>query len=104
MPDDPANAAAARPKRKRRRALKIALAAFVLLLVAVAALVGFALSERGLPLIVARIVAESGGRITVEEPTGSIAGEMRFRRIRWRTSDTTVRWRCVSAVSHLSWR
>jgi translocation and assembly module TamB len=80
----------AAPPRKRRRALKIALAAFVLLLVAVAALIGLALSERGLPLIVARIVAQSGGRITVEEPTGSIAGEMRFRRIRWRTSDATV--------------
>ena len=70
MPDESANAAAA-PPRKRRRALKIALTACVLLLVAVAALIGFAVSERGLPLIVARIVAQSGGRITVEEPTGS---------------------------------
>ena len=83
MPDESANAAAA-PPRKRRRVLKTALAAFVLLLVAAAALIGFALSERGLPLIVARIVAQSGGRITIDEPTGSIAGEMRFRRIRWR--------------------
>ncbi|HKU88065.1 MAG TPA: hypothetical protein VJV77_17145, partial [Casimicrobiaceae bacterium] len=90
MPDELAKAAAAPPKRKRHRALKIALAAFVLLLVAIAALIGFAVSERGLPLIVARIVAQSGGRITVEEPTGSIAGEMRFRRIRWRSSDATV--------------
>ena len=84
MPDEPANAPAAPPaespppKRKRRRALKIVLAVVVLLLVAVAALIGLALSERGLPLIVARIVAESGGRISVEEPTGSIAGEMRL--------------------------
>jgi translocation and assembly module TamB len=89
MPDQSANAAVA-PARKRRPALKIALAAFVLLLVAAAGLIGFAVSERGLPLIVARIVAQSGGRITVEEPTGSIAGEMRFRRIRWRSDDATV--------------
>ena len=70
----------------RRRALKITLGVFALLAIAVAALIGYALSERGLPYIVARIVAQTGGRITVDDPTGSVAGTMRFRRdhVAWR--------------------
>ena len=74
----------------RRRALKITLGVFALLAIAVAALIGYALSERGLPYIVARIVAQTGGRITVDDPTGSVAGTMRFRRITWRGVDATV--------------
>ena len=74
----------------RRRALKITLGVFALLAIAVAALIGYALSERGLPFIVARIVAQTGGRITVDDPTGSVAGTMRFRRITWRGVDATV--------------
>jgi translocation and assembly module TamB len=53
-------------------------------------LIGYGLSERGLPFIVARIVAQTGGSITVDEPTGSIAGTMRFRRITWHGEDATV--------------
>ena len=74
----------------RRRALKITLGVFALLAIAVAALIAYALSERGLPYIVARIVAQTGGRITVDDPTGSVAGTMRFRRITWRGVDATV--------------
>ena len=74
----------------RRRALKITLGVLALLVVGVAALIGYALSERGLPYIVARIVAQTGGRITVEDPSGSVAGTMRFRRITWRGADATV--------------
>ena len=77
-------------KRRRRRALTITLAVVALLAVAIAALVGYALSERGLPYIVARIVAQSAGRITVDDPTGSVAGTMRFRRITWHGADATV--------------
>ena len=57
---------------------------------AFAVVAGYALSERGLPFIVARIVAQSGGRISVEGATGSIAGTMRFRRIAWRGTDASV--------------
>ena len=76
--------------RRTYRALKIALAFIVVIVIAAAALIGYGVSERGLPFIVARIVAQSGGRITVEEPTGSVAGTMRFRRITWRGDDATV--------------
>lgn len=69
------------------RAILTVLALFA---VAIAALIGFAFSEHGLPFIVARIVAQSGGHISIEGPTGSIAGTMRFRRIVWRGSDITV--------------
>lgn len=70
-----------------RRAILTVLALFA---VAIAALVGFALSEHGLPFIVARIVGQSGGHISIDGPTGSIAGTMRFRRVTWRDSDITV--------------
>ncbi|MBU6486168.1 MAG: hypothetical protein KGR23_15385, partial [Betaproteobacteria bacterium] len=76
--------------RRRQRAWKIALAAIALVAVALAALVAWVLSEQGLPFIVARIVAQSGGRISVEQPSGSIAGTMRFRRITWHGTDATV--------------
>ena len=85
----PANAPAS-PPRRLPRALKIALAIVALAAVAIAALVGYGLSERGLPFVVARIVAQTGGRITVEEPSGSAAGTMRFRRITWHGTDITV--------------
>jgi translocation and assembly module TamB len=72
------------------RSLKIALAIVAIVAIAIAALVGYGVSERGLPFVVARIVAQTGGRISVEEPTGSIAGTMRFKRITWRGTDVTV--------------
>jgi translocation and assembly module TamB len=75
---------------KRRRRWAIALAIVALVFVAIAALFGYGLSERGLPFIVARIVGQTGGRITVEQPSGSVAGTMRFRRITWRDADITV--------------
>ena len=82
-------------KKTRRRkpwrlALTIALAIVALLAIGIAVLVGYGLSERGLPFVVARIVAQRGGRITVEAPTGSIAGTMRFGRITWHGADATV--------------
>ena len=78
------------PPKRSRRGPKIALAIVALAAVAIAALVEYGLSERGLPFVVARIVAQTGGRITVEEPSGSAAGTMRFRRITWRGPDITV--------------
>lgn len=96
MPNDrdtSASEASTRPAerpRTRHRALKIALAVVAVVVIAAAALIGYGVSERGLPFIVARIVAQSGGRITVDEPSGSVAGTMRFRRITWRGDDATV--------------
>src|SRR6185437_7651786 len=75
---------------KHPRGLKVALAIAAVVVIAIAALVGYGLSERGLPFIVARIVAQAGGRVGVEEPTGSITGTMRFKRITWRGADATV--------------
>ena len=83
------NAGATR-RAKRRRRWAIALAAVTLVVIALAALVGYGLSERGLPFIVARIVGQTGGRISVEQPSGSVAGTMRFGRITWRETDVTV--------------
>ena len=77
-------------RKPRRRALRFTFAALALVVIAVAALIGYAVSERGLPYIVARIVAQSGGRISVEGPTGSVAGTMRFRRITWNGADAKV--------------
>ena len=79
-----------RRRKPWRRALTITLAIVALLAIGIAALVGYGLSERGLPFVVARVVAQSGGSITVEAPTGSIAGTMRFRRITWHGADATV--------------
>jgi translocation and assembly module TamB len=85
-----AEAQRAAPRPPRGRAWKIALAIFALVALAIAALVGYGLSEHGLAFLVDRIVARSGGHITVEEPTGSIAGTMRFRRITWEGADATM--------------
>jgi translocation and assembly module TamB len=92
VPPDRSTEAAQPPvvRRRRRRARTITLVVIALLAVGIAALVGYALSDRGLPYIVARIVAQTGGRITIEDPTGSVAGTMRFRRITWRGADATV--------------
>ena len=76
--------------RKLPRGLKVALAIAAVVVIAIAAFVGYGLSEHGLPFIVARIVAQTGGRVSVEEPTGSITGTMRFKRITWRGADATV--------------
>src|SRR6185312_6995375 len=80
----------ATPKPRRRRGTAIALGLIALVAVAIVALVGFALSERGLTYIADRIVARSGGRISIEGASGSIAGTMRFRRVTWRGADATL--------------
>lgn len=92
MPEPDLTPAAPPPRSRRRwrRALKITLAVVALVAVAAAALIGYGLSERGLPFIVARIVAQSGGRITIDAPTGSVAGTMRFGRITWHGDGATV--------------
>jgi translocation and assembly module TamB len=70
--------------------LKVALATVASVALALALLVAYGLSERGLPFIVARIVGQTGGRVTVEAPSGSVGGTMRFGRITWRGADATV--------------
>src|SRR5512135_1083375 len=51
---------------------------------------GWTIAWAVLAFIVARIVAQSGGRLGVEGTSGSITGTMRFRRIAWHGPDTTV--------------
>ena len=87
-PSPVASSPAARSSLRSATTIVLGVIAIIALLFAV--LAGYALSERGLPFIVARIVAQSGGRISVEGATGSIAGTMRFRRIAWRGTDASV--------------
>ena len=82
-----ATAPAARPGHRRT---KIALAIVAVVVVAIAILVAFALSDRGLSYIASRVAGHSGGRISVEQPSGSIAGTMRFGRVTWRGADATL--------------
>lgn len=72
------------------RGLKIALGVVALIAVAIAAFVGWGVSERGLSFIAAQISARSGGHVSVEGASGSIAGTMRFVRVTWRGVDATV--------------
>ncbi len=81
--------AAARKPSHRRGAL-IALGVVAVIVVAIVAVIGWALSEHGLPFIIDQIVARSGGRVSVEGPSGSLAGTMRFRRITWHGADATL--------------
>jgi len=84
----PQNDVAPTPRRRPRTAIAIGIIALVA--IAIVAVVGFALSERGLTYIADRIVARSGGRISIEGASGSIAGTMRFRRITWHGADATL--------------
>src|SRR6185312_8366398 len=88
MTSESQDAAARKPSH--RRGVLIALGVVALLGVAIVAVIGFTLSEHGLPFVVDRIVARSGGRVSVEGPSGSIAGTMRFRRITWHGADATL--------------
>src|SRR6478752_5846076 len=83
----PTDATTPRPVHRVRW---IALAIVALLVVGVVGIVVWGLSERGLPFIVDRIVARSGGRVSVEGASGSIAGTMRFARITWHGADATL--------------
>ena len=74
----------------RHRGLKIALAVVAIVVVAIAGLIAFALSDRGLSYIASRVSSHSGGRISVERPSGSLAGTMRFGRITWRGEDASL--------------
>ncbi|HEY1325895.1 MAG TPA: translocation/assembly module TamB domain-containing protein [Casimicrobiaceae bacterium] len=78
------------PSRRPRRAGRIALGVAVAVVLLVGGLVWYALSESGLPFLVARVVAQSGGRLSIEGASGSIGSTMRFARLAWNGSDTTV--------------
>ena len=102
------------PPRRRSRKGRIALAIVAVLLLAVGGFIWYGLSESGLPFIVARVVAQSGGRLSIENPSGSVGSTMRFGRLIWHGTDTTVEaddvvvewrpgalWRSELAVSGL---
>ncbi len=62
----------------------------VLLIIVAAAGLAFLLSEAGLSMIVERVMRQSNGQLFVEGASGSIGGSMRFARLAWRGSDTTI--------------
>src|SRR5579862_6375806 len=80
--------------RARRRKTKIALAVVVAVIAIVAVAIvtvgAFAVSERGLVYIAARISDRSGGELRIDSPSGSIANTMRFARITLRTDDASL--------------
>ncbi|MET0204724.1 MAG: hypothetical protein ABW276_10465, partial [Casimicrobiaceae bacterium] len=78
------------PKRRRVRVRHMSLAASVLIVLALAGSVAFVLSEAGLPFVIARIIEQTGGRLSVDGPSGSLAGTMRFRGLAWRGPEATV--------------
>ena len=63
----------------------------MLIVLALAGAIAFLVSEAGLPFVIARIVAQTGGHLVIEEPSGSIGGTMRFRRIAWNGDDLVSR-------------
>ena len=75
-------------------------------MLAVAGSVAFFLSAAGLPFVIARVVAETGGRLSVEGASGSLASTMHFERLEWHGSETTVtarevvvEWRALALFS-----
>src|SRR5207253_6994135 len=78
------------PGRRRPRARHVSLGAGLLIVLAVAGSVAFFLSPAGLPFVIARIVAQTGGRLSVEGASGSLASTMRFDRLEWRGAETSV--------------
>ena len=102
--------------RSRRRylrwALSILAAGIALVVVGVVATIAFLLSESGLPFVVARVVAQSDGRLSVEGASGSLGGTMHFARLSWRgpdssttATDVVVEWQPLALFSsHLAIR
>ena len=54
------------PKRRRVPVRHMSLAASVLIVLALAGSVAFVLSEAGLPFVIARIIEQTGGRLSVD--------------------------------------
>ncbi|MEP7275324.1 MAG: hypothetical protein ABI812_03150, partial [Betaproteobacteria bacterium] len=78
------------PSPRRTRVGRYSLAVAVLVVLAIVGAVAFLLSEPGLPFVIARVIAQTDGQLTVDGPSGSLAGSMRFRGLAWRGADTTV--------------
>ena len=82
-------------RKRRRRGLAIALAFVAVVVLAIGGAIVWVLGESGLPFLVARVVAQSGGRLAIEGASGSVASTMRFARLTWNGGDTTVEARDV---------
>jgi translocation and assembly module TamB len=80
--------------------------------VVVVASISFLLSQAGLPFVMARVVAQSEGRLSIEGASGSLASTMHFERLTWRGPDSTmtatdvvVEWQPLALLSsHLAIR
>ncbi|HEY4138045.1 MAG TPA: hypothetical protein VGN65_06315, partial [Casimicrobiaceae bacterium] len=104
------------PPRSRRRygrwALSILLGMLAIVGVIVVASISFLLSQAGLPFVMARVVAQSEGRLSIEGASGSLASTMHFERLTWRGPDSTmtatdvvVEWQPLALLSsHLAIR
>ena len=90
-PDTAPPPPAAPPRRRRRpRLIHVSLGTAVLAVLAFAGGVAFLLSEAGLPFVIARIIEQSGGRLSVEGPSGALASTMRFRSLEWNGPEATI--------------
>jgi translocation and assembly module TamB len=81
------DAPAARPRRRIARVVGVLV---LLFLAVIGGFVWYGLSESGLPFVVARVVAQTGGRLEIEGASGAVGSAMRFRRLVWHGNDTTV--------------
>jgi len=86
----PVDSADARPPPPRRRVGRVVGVIVLLLVVAIGGFIWYGLSESGLPFVVARVVAQTGGRLEIEGASGAVGSAMRFRRLVWHGNDTTV--------------
>jgi translocation and assembly module TamB len=98
--------AAPPPRRRLPRARHISLGAAVLFVSLIAGGIAFLLSDAGLPFVIARVIGETGGRLTVEGASGSLASTMRFERLAWNgpeatmtADDVVVEWRALALFS-----
>src|SRR2546423_8605818 len=97
---------------RRRWLLSMLLGVIALVLVFVVAGISFLLSNAGLPFVIARIVAQTEGRLSVEGASGSLAATMHFGKLVWHGGDSTmtatdvvVEWQPLALLSsHLAIR
>ena len=89
MTDVPATIETAAPQR-RRRASRIGFWSGIVLVLIGAAGVAFLSSQTALEMVIARALAASEGRLTIQGAAGSLLSTVRVARIAWRGDDVDV--------------